>query len=330
MSCAEDFIAWGSGLHGAAELRPRVPAVAYCGRWRSNEPILVSSGRRNASSWSSRRTLLSAQRIAKRVFVAAVDGAGAPIAGLTAADFQITEDGVARDVTRVTVGEEPMRVVLMVDSSTATASMMNSVRLALNAFVDAVPREHEIAFVTTGGQIRVRTVPSVDRQKLRTEIGRFASEGGANAFLETMIESDHRFLKIAPTAWPVLVIVTTDNGDTRREPDIARYNRFMNDFLGRGGSAHAVVIAGKQTGPVTDLAQNLVQNTGGLYVSIVVDSGLSERLKDIAGRLAEDHQIMADRYEVEFSGDAKLLQPTIIVKALRDDVRLQMSPRRPF
>ena len=275
---------------------------------------------------------LSAQQgIPKRVFVSAVDGGGRPVADLTAADFQITEDGVTRAVTRATTGETPLRIVLMVDSSTATAAMMNSFRIALNGFVDTLPPEHEISFVTTGGQIRVRTEPSADREKLRTEIGRFASEGGANAFLETMIESDNRFLRTAPTQWPALVIVTTDNGDTRREPDLARYNRFMHDFLNRGGIAHAVVIAGKQTGPVTDLAQNLVQNTGGLYVSIVVDSGLTERLKHIAARLADDHHLMEDRYEVEFNGDAKLLQPTITVKAAsRDDVRLQMSPRRPF
>jgi hypothetical protein len=273
---------------------------------------------------------VSAQRATKRVFVRAVDASGAPVVDLKATDFQVTEDGLRRDVTRVTLGDAPMRIVLMVDSSTATAAMMNSFRIALNAFVDRLPPEHEVAFITTGGQIRVRTQPSVDRTALRAEIGRFASEGGANAFLETMIESDARFLKAAPAEWPVFVIVTTDNGDTRREPDIARYNRFMNDFLNRGGTAHAVVLSGKQSGPVTDLAQNLVQNTGGIYVTIVVDNGLAERLKSIAERLADDHHVMEDRYEVEFAGDAKLLQPTIIVTTARDDIRLQMSPRRPF
>ena len=274
--------------------------------------------------------LVSAQNVAKRIFVSALDTGGRPVADLTTADFQITEDGVKRTVTRVTSGNEPLRIVLMVDSSTPTAPMMNNFRIALNGFVDMLPPEHEIGFITTGGQIRVRTQPSADRDQLKAEIARFASEGGANAFLETMIESDTRFLKPAPTQWPVLVIVTTDNGDTRREPDVARYNRFMNDFLNRGGAAHAVVIAGKQTGPVTDLAQNLVENTGGIYTAIVVDSGLPERLKDIAERLSDDHHAMADRYEVEFTGDGKLLQPTIVVKTSRDDIRLKMSPRRPF
>jgi hypothetical protein len=273
---------------------------------------------------------LSAQSVAKRIYVNAVDSTGRAVADLTAEDFQITEDGVKRQVKRASLGQAPLRIVLMVDSSTATAAMMNNFRIALNGFADLLPPEHEVSFITTGGQIRVRTQPSADREKLKTEIGRFASEGGANAFLETMIEADNRFLKPAPAQWPVFVIVTTDNGDTRREPDLARYNRFMNDFLNRGGIAHAVVLAGKQSGPVTDIAQNLVQNTGGLFVSIVVDSGLPERLKNIAERLGDDHHIMEDRYEVEFTGDAKLLQPTIIVKVGRDDVRLQMSPRRPF
>ena len=272
----------------------------------------------------------SAQRVGKRIFVSAVDTAGRPVADLTAADFQISEDGVKREVTRAALGLEPLRIVLLVDSSTATAPMMSNFRIALTRFVDRLPPEHEIALITTGGQIRVRTQPSANRQPLQDEIARFASEGGANAFLETLLESDQRVLKPAPTQWPVLVIVTTDNGETRREPDLARYNRFMHDFLNRGGIAHAVVIAGKQTGPVTDIAQNLTQNTGGSYVSIVVDSALPERLTHIAERLADDHHRMADRYEVEFSGDAKLVQPTIIVNVVRDDVRLQMSPRRPF
>lgn len=273
---------------------------------------------------------LQAQRAVKRVFVSAVDEAGRPITDIKTSEFQLTEDGVTREVTRATIGSAPMRIVLMVDSSTATSAMMSQFRVSLNAFADMLPPEHEISFITTGGQIRVRTTPSVDREKLKYEIARFASEGGANAFLDTMVEADKRFLKTAPAQWPVLVIITTDNGETRREPDLRLYNLFMNDFLGRGGTAHAVVLTGKQTGPVTDLAMNLVQNTGGSYVSIVVDSGLPERLKDIAQRIADDHHSMAENYEVEFSGDAKLLQPTIRIDTTRPGVRLQMSPRRPF
>ena len=250
----------------------RAMLTAYCLRRRAHEASLVSSGGVVIVCVVAIPLLVSAQNVPKRIFVSALDTGGRPVADLTAADFQITEDGVKRTVTRVTSGSAPLRIVLMVDSSTPTAPMMNNFRIALNAFVDMLPAEHRDRFHhhrradSACGRSR-RPTASSSRRRSR----RFASEGGANAFLETMIEADTRFLKPAPAQWPVFVIVTTDNGDTRREPDIARYNRFMNDFLNRGGAAHAVVIAGKQSGPVTDLAQNLVENTGGIYTAIVVD-----------------------------------------------------------
>lgn len=271
-----------------------------------------------------------AQRATKRVFVSAVDDKGEPIVDLTAGEFQVSENGVRREVTRATLGTAPMRVVLMVDSSTSIQPMMVSFRQALNAFADALPPEHEVVFVTSGGQIRVRTQPSIDRGPLKAAIGLLAAEGGANAFLETLIESDQRFLKTAPDRWPVFVILVTDMTDSQREPDVARYNKFMNDFLARGGNAHAVLMAGKRSGPVTDLTLNLVENVGGLYTPLVADSGLAERLAAIARRLAEDHLQMRDRYEVEFAGDARSAQATVQVGVARPGVVIDMSARRPF
>lgn len=272
---------------------------------------------------------LPAQRIAKRIFIEAVDDQGQPLLNLTAADLTIIEDGSPRDVTRVTPGTVPMRIALVVDSSTSTAPMMTIFRQALVEFADALPPPHEVVFVSSGSQIRVRTPPSTDRQQLKTAIGMLASEGGANAFLETVIETDARFLKTAAPQWPVFVILTTDIGEARREPDIPRYNRFMNDFLARGGNAHAIVMQGKQFGPVTDITQNLVQNLDGIYLSLVVDSGLPYRLRSIAERVAADHRKMATWHEVEFTGESTLLQPTIEVGVNGDGVRVRMSARRP-
>jgi len=272
----------------------------------------------------------TAQRVTKRVYVSAVDAAGAPVVNLTAADLQVTENGSPREVTRLTRGTAPMRIALLVDSSTAMGPMLNTFRLALNGFVDSVPAEHEITFISTGGQIRVRTHPGTDRAALRTEISRFATGGGANAYLDTLIEADRRFLKPAIGQWPVMVIVTTDNGETRREMPIDDYNPFMNDFVSRGGAAHAVVVRGKEIGPVTDLTLNLVQNVAGLYSAINTDTTLPERLKAIAERLTADHQKMANTFEVEFAGDAKLVQPIVNVAVSRDGVQLEMSGRRPF
>lgn len=272
---------------------------------------------------------VSAQRITKRVFVEVVDNDEKPILNLTAADFELDEDYSKREVTRATLGTAPMRIVLLVDSSTSTQPFMTMFRNALVEFVDALPLQHEVVFISSGSQIRVRTQPSTDRVKLKQQIGLLQSEGGANAFLETLIEADQRFLKTASDKWPVFVILTTDIGEVRREPDIPRYNKFMNDYLSRAGSAHAIIMQGKQFGPVTDITQNFVQNMGGMYLSLIVDSGLPARMKAIAQRLVEDHRKMATWYEVEFVGDAKLVQPAIGVNIRREGLQARVSPRRP-
>ncbi|HEX8028710.1 MAG TPA: hypothetical protein VF491_09625 [Vicinamibacterales bacterium] len=272
----------------------------------------------------------SAQRVTKRVFVGAADEVGDPVLDLTARDFHVTENGAPREVTRAALCTAPMRIVLLVDSSTAIQPMMVTFRNALNAFADTLPPVHEVTFITSGGQIRVRTQPSTDRAKLKESVGLLAAEGGANAFLDTMLEADERFLKSAPDRWPVFVILTTDISDARREPDVAKYNKFMNDFLSRGGNAHAVIMEGKRFGPVTDLAHNLVQNTDGMYTQLVADSGLPDRLVAIARRLANDHESMLNRYELEFAGDPRAVQSTVAVSVSREGVEVEMSPRRPF
>jgi hypothetical protein len=275
---------------------------------------------------------LSAQRtVTRSVWVSVIDTGDRPVTDLTASDFQVSESGAKRPVVRTTLGNEPLRIVLMVDSSTAVAPMINQFKTALTAFVDTLPPQHQIAFISSGGQIRVRTQPADSRDKLRAEIGRFSSEGGANAFLDTLLEADKRFLKPAPAQWPVFVIVTTDNGDNRREPDVVSYNKFMNDFLARGGAAHAVILQGTRYGPTTDILTNLVDNTAGFRQTINTEMSLPARMKDIAERIDIDHRVMMTRYEIAYEGDPKQLAPVVEVSVpSRDDVRLKMSPRRPF
>jgi len=292
-------------------------------------PVLVSTTAAVLAAAALLSSSVSAQRATKRVYVQVVDEHEKPVTDLTLADFEIEEERAKREVTRLNPGTAPMRIVLLVDSSTSTQPMMTMFRNALTEFVDAVPRQHEISFITSGSQIRVRTEPSTDRSKLKSSIGLLQSEGGANAFLETLMEADQRFLKTAAGKWPVFVILTTDIGEVRREPDIPRYNRFMNDYLARGGSAHAIIMQGKSFGPVTDITQNFVQNMGGMYLSLIVESGLPARMRDIAERIESDHEKMATWYELEFEGDAKLVQPVINVKVTREGMRAVLSTRRP-
>lgn len=274
--------------------------------------------------------LRARQTVSRSVFIEAAGPDNQLLTDVTVADVAVTESGEARKVTRVTPGTAPMRVVVMVDSSTAVLPLMRSFRTALGVFLDALPSQHEVALVSSGGQIRVRMAPTTDRQRLLADIAGFAPLGGANAFLDTLIESDRRFLKSAPQFWPVFVILTTDNGETHREPDIATYNVFMNDLRARAGAVHAVIVQGKKTGPVSVFVTNLSENVAGSLTVVNTDNSLPARMKEIAGRLADDHHKMRGRYEVSFEGDPKIVQPVVAVSVNRPGASVLMSVRRPF
>jgi len=186
-------------------------------------------------------------------------------------------------------GAAPARIILLVDSSSAMSPMLTHFRAGLRAFLEGIPAQHEIALISTGGQLRIRVPPTSDRDRLDKAVASFASEGGANAFLDSLLEADTRLLKSAPTMWPVFVIVATDAAETRGEQRIDDYNKFMNDFTARGGQAHSIIIRGKNSGIVTDIAINLSQNTRGIHETIAISNALPDKLREVATRLEADY-----------------------------------------
>jgi hypothetical protein len=185
---------------------------------------------------------------------------------------------------QLTLSPKPLRIVLLVDSSSEVSSMINPFRAGLKAFLDGVPEGSEIALITTGGQIRIRTQPTSDMDKLQKAAGSFAQDGGANAFLDTLLEADQRFLRKATDRRSVFVILTTDNGASRGEPRIDDYNKFMRDFLQRGGLAYGIVVhtGNGGMGVTSDIIQNLTSNTSGTYDSINVATAVPDKMKTVA------------------------------------------------
>ena len=194
------------------------------------------------------------------------------------------EAGAAQDI------DAPARVVVLVDSSIAMSRWTNDFRAGLAALVDKLPPEDEISVVSTGGQLRIRVPPTTDRNKVMTAVSGFFPDGGGNTFLDSLLEADLRLLKTAPDKWPVFVILTTDSTRSRQDLDIGLYNRFLVDFLMRGGKAHAVVISDDPAGQVTAMLANLTANTRGSYTSMSLAASLVAKMRDVATFIYLDFQ----------------------------------------
>ncbi len=181
-----------------------------------------------------------------------------------------------------------LRVLVLVDSSSAVQNMLNPFRSALANLADGLPSSAEVLMVTTGGQFHLRLQPTLDHEKFRKEARGFTSDGAANTLLETMIEADERFLRKGTDRRPVIVIMTTDSRQAREEWHLDAYNKFMKDFVARNGRAHGIVIRGGVNGAITSIVMNLAQNTEGFYDSIAIDTALPDKIKQLAAVLSAD------------------------------------------
>ena len=180
---------------------------------------------------------------------------------------------------------DPLRVVLLVDSSTNMATMLTEFRAGLHSFFDNIPDNVEVALISTGGQLRVRLAPTLDKATMQQAASRFASDGGANSLLDTLLESDKRFLKPASDRRHLFVVLTTDQ-PLLGDPPVYAYNAFMRDFVQRRGRAHGIVIRGTNSGLISQIVENLTQNTDGIFQVMVVGNSLADRMKEIAEQIA--------------------------------------------
>jgi hypothetical protein len=176
---------------------------------------------------------------------------------------------------------------LLVDSSSATSAIFTHFRAGLNAFLDALPGDSEIAILSSGRQLRIRVAPTQDREALASAAESFSSDGGANAFLDSLLEADRRFLADVAGGRAILVILTTDTGPALGgEPRIDRYNQFAKDFQARGARAHAIVVRSANTGTTIQIAENLAGNTGGTFEAVGIANAVPPLMKALAERIA--------------------------------------------
>src|SRR5262245_20905819 len=81
------------------------------------------------------------------MFVSAVDREGEPVPNLGPEAFQIREDGVKREVLRVSRATEPIDVAILVDNSAAASDDIVFLRTGLSKFVARIAPGNHVALI---------------------------------------------------------------------------------------------------------------------------------------------------------------------------------------
>jgi VWFA-related protein len=113
------------------------------------------------------------------LYATVVDGSGAPVTDLEAADFELLQDGVRQTLAKCEhVVDQPLTVGIVVDTSTSMAAALPEAQLAATAFLEAVIRPRDRVFVLTFAEEPVLALAPTDDVRAAAEaLGSLRSRG---------------------------------------------------------------------------------------------------------------------------------------------------------
>jgi VWFA-related protein len=233
------------------------------------------------------------------IYVSVVDSSGKPATGLTAADFTIKEDGVAREVLKAGPATEPLTISLLVDDSQAATDAIQFIRDGLEAFVDHLKGKAEIAIATFGERPTNRLDYTTSTAALdKTISGIFQRTGSGSYLLDALIDVS-RGLEMRKAARPTIVVVMTEGVEFSNR----NYSQVL-DALQKSGAALHVIAIGQPASSQDDEMRNRnisiaegTARTGGRRDQVLALSGIPARLTQLADELANQYVVTYARPE---------------------------------
>jgi VWFA-related protein len=228
------------------------------------------------------------------ISVSVVDSKGNPASGLTAPDFRVREDGVAREVLKAGSASEPLTVALLVDDSEAASPALQMIRDAMDAFLKALDGKAEIALVTFGDRPTIAVDYTTDQARLRDAAHRiFPRSGAGGDLLDTIVDVSKGMQKRKP-ARPVIVVLTMDGS-------VEFSNRYYVNVLQeieKAGAALHVVSLGQPNAGLSDEIRNRNQviaagteRTGGRRENVIALTAAAPQMKQLADELLHQYVV---------------------------------------
>ena len=288
-----------SGIPMRIPLRQAVPTRAVCW-WRAVATAAVAIVVIASASLSPAAQAGARERT---LFLSAVDRDGAPVDNLTVDDLVVREDGVQREVLRVSRATEPIDIVLLADNSASSSDLLPPMREGLKKFVTAMtaadgPR-HNIALVALAARPTLLVDYTSNRQQLEAGIGRlFTERSNGMTLLDALVEVSQG-LQRREASRAVIVPVITDGTEFTN-----RYHREVVDAMTRAGAALHAITVGTFSVTQDDAVRNRAivlddgpRATGGQRALLLSASGVPAALEKLARELSSQYKVVYGRPE---------------------------------
>jgi VWFA-related protein len=234
------------------------------------------------------------------MFVSVVDKDGAPVAGLTAADFVVREDRLVREVIRAEKTTEPITLALLVDNSQSATPFIADIRLALKSFVKRLAGRNPIAITVFGERPSIFTNYTLDAAALEKGVDRLFPVAGSGSYLLQAVEDVSKGLAKQEYERAVILAVTAGGPEfTERY-----YQDLIPKLLDTFATFDAMVIAPRPP-DLSDYGQRnremfidaAVKATGGARVTLLTSMALNDALERLANELTNQYRITYGRPE---------------------------------
>jgi hypothetical protein len=153
----------------------------------------------------------SAQNNARQraLHVFALNEDGMPVETLAPDDVVIREDGVAREVLKVSRSTEPVDITVLVDNSVASTRALQDIRLGVEKFVTTFAGPHPITLVTVADRPTVQVNSTTSKaQLLRGAKRLFVQPDAGSTMIEAVIEASRAIGKRKPERAAIIAITS--------------------------------------------------------------------------------------------------------------------------
>ncbi len=254
------------------------------------------------------------------------------IAGLEAKDFEVLENGNAREILSVTGSTSPFNLVLLLDVSGSVENYVNFIRKAARSFVDTVDKNDRVSIITFNEDVKVVSKFTTDKGKLSESLDTFDA-GGGTAYYDALaysITETLRPLKGERTA----IVILTDGDDNR---SFLPFDALLGSIQESGALVYPLyvpsgLIAAAETNPNAAIdplrakymsltaksegeGERLAKVSGGVYYPITQIGQIQRAYEDIVVQLRT-------AYNITFRSDTAMpnsVSPRLKIKAKREN-----------